>query len=248
MNSILTSIIVFGCTFGGALLGMFLRTRLPDHHLGEKSAEVLKLGAAFMGTMVALLLGLQLDSAKDSFNTLSDELAQASGDIILLDRTLAHYGPEAQPIRELLKANTERVLKSVWSFTPSHPPDDAEHQEALYGGLQALSPQTDVQQSLKRHAIDIAFSVGRTRWLMIAQQSNTVSALVITVLIFWLTIIFISLGLLAPLNGTVAASLCACAASISAAVFLLLELYTPFSGILRVSSAPLRTAVSLLGK
>lgn len=250
MNASITSIIVFGCTFGGVLLGMFLRARLPDQHLSDKAAEVVSLGTALMGTMAALLLGLQLGSAKDSFEALSDELAQASGDIILLDRTLAFYGPEAQPIRELLKANTERVLELISSSTPLSRPDpgDSERQQALYGKIQTLSPKTDVQQSLKSQAINIAFTVSRTRWLIIAKQSKTVSVPLMGVLIFWLTIIFITFGLLAPRNMTVTVSLCVFAASISTAVFLLLELYTPFSGILRVSSAPLRTAVSFLGR
>lgn len=246
MDSIVTSVIVFVCTFGGALLGMFLSTRLPRHHLSDKSAEVVKVATALMGTMAALVLGLQLDSAKDSFNALSDEVAQASGDVIVLDRTLARYGPEAQPIREALKANAERALE-VWQ-SPQPQSGRAEAQEAMYLAVQTLSPTTESQRLLKRHASEIAFAVGRTRWLIIAKQSSTVSALVIAVLVFWLTIIFISFGLFAPRNTTVVVSLCLCAISISAAVFLLLELYTPFSGVLRVSDAPLRTAVSFLGR
>jgi hypothetical protein len=245
MNPIITSIIVFVCTFGGVLLGMFLRAHLPEHHF-SKSAEVLRLGTAIMGTMAALLLGLQLESARDSFNALSDEVSQASGDIILLDRTLAQYGPEAQPVREILKAKTERVLEYAWSTRMSSL--NAEGQQALFNALLALSPKTDAQTTLKSHAIDLAFTVGRTRWLITAKETTTASVPLITVLIVWFTVIFIGFGLLTPRNTTVTVSLCVLAASISAAVFLLLELYTPFSGVLRVSDAPLRTAVGLLGR
>ena len=250
MDPIVTSIIVFICSFGGALLGMFLSTRLPGHHLSDKSAEVLKLATALIGTMTALILGLQLSSAKDSFNAVSDEVAQASANIILLDRILAHYGPEAQPIREAIKANTERVLEQVWPSAPlsGAQPLRVEEKDAIYDALQTLSPTTEAQRSLKSHAIEIAFAIGQTRWLIIAKQSSTISALVVAVLVFWLTIIFMSFGLFAPGNTTVVVSLCLCAVSIAAAVFLLLELYTPFSGVLRVSDAPLRTAVSFLGR
>jgi len=251
MDPIVTSIIVFVCTFGGALLGMFVSTRLPGHHLSDKSAEVLKLATALIGTMTALVLGLQLSSAKDSFNAVSDQLEQASAHIVLLDRILARYGPEAQPIREAIKANTERVLEQVWPsarLSGAHPVRVEDKGDAIYDALQTLSPTTEAQQSLKSHAIEIAFALGQTRWLIIAKQSGTISALVVAVLVFWLTLIFMSFGLFAPRNTTVVVSLCLCAVSIAAAVFLLLELYTPFSGVLRVSDAPLRTAVSFLGR
>jgi hypothetical protein len=248
MESIVTSIIVFVCTFGGVLLGMFLSNRLPAHHLGDKSIDVVKLATALMGTMAALLLGLQLDSAKDSFNALSNEVAQASGKVILLDRTLARYGPEAQPIREALKAHTERVLEQVWPSRLSANAGRVEAQDVIYTKLQALSPTTEAQQSLRSHAIELAFAAAQTRWIITAKQSSTVSALVITVLVFWLTIIFISFGLFAPRNTTVVVSLGLCAMSFAVAIFLLLEMSTPFSGVLRVSDAPLRTAVSYLGR
>jgi hypothetical protein len=36
--------IVFACVFGGALVGTFLRTVLPEHHLSPESKDVVKLG------------------------------------------------------------------------------------------------------------------------------------------------------------------------------------------------------------
>lgn len=248
MNSIVTSIIVFVCTFGGLLLGMFFSTRLPSHHLSDKSLDVVKLATALMGTMAALLLGLQLDSAKDSFNTLSNEVAQASGDVILLDRTLARYGPEAQPIREVLKVHTERVLEQVWPTRLSANVGRVEAQDVIYTKLQELSPKTEAQQLMRSHAIELTFAAAHTRWVITAKQSSTVSALLVSVLVFWLTIIFISFGLFAPRNTTVVVSLGLCAMSFALAIFLLLEMSTPFSGVLRISDAPLRTAVSYLGR
>ena len=51
----------------------------------------------------------------------------------------------------------------------------------------------------------------------------------------------------APRNGTVIASLFVAALSVSAAVFLIVELYSPYGGLIEVSSAPLRAALSQLG-
>ena len=58
-----TSGMVFACVFAGALLGMYLRTSLPTHHLGADSKE-LKVGMGLIATLFALVLGLLIASAK----------------------------------------------------------------------------------------------------------------------------------------------------------------------------------------
>jgi hypothetical protein len=68
------------------------------------------------------------------------------------------------------------------------------------------------------------------------------------VLVSWLVILFAGYGLMAPRNATVVAALLACALSVSGAILLILELDKPFQGIMQVSSAPLREAISRLGE
>jgi len=68
------------------------------------------------------------------------------------------------------------------------------------------------------------------------------------VVVFWLTIIFGSFGLLAPRNATVVAVLFLCALSVAGAIFLILEMDQPFEGLMKISSAPLRYALSQLGQ
>ena len=97
MSSLTISCIVFACTFGGTLLGMFLHRRLPEQHLSSESKDLVKLGMGLIGTMTAaLVLGLLIASAKNSFDTQRNGLAQLSANFILLDRALAHYGPETK--------------------------------------------------------------------------------------------------------------------------------------------------------
>jgi hypothetical protein len=52
-----------------------------------------------MGTLV---LSLLISSAKSAYDTRGNELVQMSADIVMLDRTLAHYGPETKDARALL--------------------------------------------------------------------------------------------------------------------------------------------------
>ena len=70
----------------------------------------------------------------------------------------------------------------------------------------------------------------------------------LVVLVLWLTVIFISFGLFAPINATVLSSLFVSALSVSGAVFLILEMYAPYSGLIQISNAPLRAALAQLGQ
>ena len=94
MSSIGISAIVFACVFGGAMFGVFLRAVLPEHHWNPESKDVVKLGMGLVATMCALILGLLVSSAKSYFDTQSSELTEMSSKIVMLDRLLAHYGPE----------------------------------------------------------------------------------------------------------------------------------------------------------
>ena len=67
------------------------------------------------------------------------------------------------------------------------------------------------------------------------------------ILVSWLTALFMSFGLFAPVNGTVAASLLVSALSVSCAILLILEMYAPYHGLIRLSGEPLRAALTQMG-
>jgi hypothetical protein len=249
MSSITISLIVFACIFGGALLGIFLHTSLPQHHLAADSKDIVKLGMGLVGTMAALVLGLLVASAKGSYDAQSAELTQLSVNIALLDRGLALYGPETKETRDLLRGAVVRILDQMWSKDgTAASPVAPSGGEVLYERIQALSPKNDTQRSLQGQALSIVVDIAKTRWLMYAQQATSVSIPLLVVLVLWLTVIFISFGLFAPLNGTVVASLFVSALSVSGAIFLILEMYAPYDGLIQISSAPLRAALAHLGQ
>ena len=90
------SAIVFVCVLGGAFLGMFLRYKLPKHHLSGETKDVVKLGTGLIGTIAALVLGLLIASANSTFQTQSSQVQQLIANVIFLDQTLAQYGPETE--------------------------------------------------------------------------------------------------------------------------------------------------------
>ena len=250
MSSVTMSLIVFACVFGGALFGLLLRAILPEHHLSKETQDIVKLGMGLVGTMAALVLGLLVASAKGSYDAESAEITQLSANIALLDRALALYGPETKETRTILRGAVTRVLDQMWSKDDSAPqsaPTTARG-EILYEKIHGLSPQNDTQRSLQGQALSIAVDLAKTRWLMYTQAMTSVSMPLLIVLVLWLTAIFISFGLFAPFNAIVVSSLFVAALSVSCAIFLILEMYTPYTGMVQISSAPLRAALAQLGQ
>jgi hypothetical protein len=243
--------IVFALVFGSALLAMFVRSALPEDHLSADSKDVVKLGIALIATMSALVLGLLVASAKSAYDTRSNQLLQVSADIILLDRSLARYGPETKEARSLLQSSVAAVVERFWpadSNRPAAVDPKASPVEALYNKIEELSPQNEAQRSLRNQALTMAVDLGHTRLLLFEQLGSSIPVPFLVVLTFWLCIIFASFGLFAPRNGTVIAVLLVCALSVSGAIFLILELDRSFEGMLQVSSAPLRAALAQLGR
>ncbi|HEY6307903.1 MAG TPA: hypothetical protein VI488_15745 [Candidatus Angelobacter sp.] len=251
MSSLAISLIVFACVFGGALLGMFLRGVLPEHHLSAESKGTVNLGIGLIGTMAALVLGLLVASAASSYNAQKDELTQVSAQFVLLDRLLAHYGPESKLPRDTLRNRVAGLLDQLWPqerSSGSQLAPSAGSGEVLYDEIQQLSPQNDTQRSIKGQALGVALDVGKTRWLMYEQGSVPVPTTFLVVVVFWLTVVFASYGLHAPRNPTVMFTLFLCALSFAGAILLILELYKPFEGLIQISSAPLRNALAQMGK
>jgi hypothetical protein len=246
LSSITISLITFAFVFGGALLGIVLRAVLPQNALTSDSRDVVKLGMGLVGTLAALVLGLLIASAKTSFDTQNIELIEMSSKAVLLDRVLAHYGPEATEARNELRGSLARTIDTMFSKDASHL--ESTKGELLYDKVQGLSPKDDAQRSIQAQALSIILSLGQTRWLIAEQRVNSISVPLLVVLIFWLTIIFMSFGLFAPRNTTVVVSLSVSALSVSGAIFLILEMYSPYAGLIHVSSAPLRAALTRLGQ
>jgi len=251
VNPIGVGCIVLVCVFGGAMLGMAIRTLLPEHHLNTESKDVIKLGMGLIATMSALVLALLTNSAKGSYDTQRNEITQLSANILLLDRVLAHYGPETKEARDVLRDAVVSNLDRTWPqerrlvSAPGPPSIGA---EALLDKIQALSPKNDKQRSLQSQALTMAIGLGQTRWLMYEQGAGSISKPMLIALVFWLTAIFTSFGLSAPRNATVATALIVSALSVSGAIFLIQEMYTPFSGLIQISSTPLRAALTHLGQ
>jgi hypothetical protein len=251
VNTITTSLLVFLCLNGATCVGMLLRKVLPEHHLSGETKDTVKVAMGLVATMVALVLGLLIAAAKDKYDKESAGVTQMAAKVIYLDRMLANYGPDANEVREQLQKMIEMVRNRMWpgQFASNGQLDpNASRAEAIYVSLQNLTPKKDLQTMFKSHALSTAFDVGQMRWQEFEQANSTISTALLCILTFWLAILFVSFGMFAPTNSTVVIALVMAALAVSGGIFLMMELNSPFTGILQISSAPFDDALAHLGK
>ncbi len=252
MSPLAIGSIVFVCIFGSAVLGYYLRTVLPDHHLTDDSMRVVTLSTGLIATLVAMVLGLLISSAKTSFESINEEVTQSASKVVLLDRALVNYGPEAKETRELLHLTIASVIDMIFvkegsSLAKLTATERLAGMEQFQAKLRELAPQNDAQRSLQSRALELSNELVQMRWLVIAHERNAMLPPFLVVLALLLSIIFVGLGVHTPNNTIVLTTLLASALSVSGAVFLIEELDHPLDGLMQVSSAPLRNALTQLG-
>lgn len=253
MNSIALGLICFGCVSGGTFFGFYLSRSLPVHHLSTESKDAIKMAWGIVATMAALVLSLLLSSAKVSFDTINAETTEAGARIIVLDQVLDRYGPESKPVREELRTEVATRIQSIWPDAKIVVPASVtltkgKGMRVLQDKLSELTPANDNQRALLAQAQQITGDLVMARWLVIEQSRTFLPSVFYGILVFWITMLFIGIGLFAPANKTVLIALFLCNFSLSAAVFLIEEMSHPLDGMVKVSSAPMQEALEYLNQ
>ena len=258
MTSILVSSMVFVIVFSGALAGMGLQQIVPENQLGPEAKDIIRLATGLLVTMTGLVLGMLVSTANTSYQDRKKELAEVGSSFLLVDTLLGSYGFETEAIRLELRRMAESGLERIWpshaSKVPQLKPKDKASQlkpkdngQSFYDQLQTLTPKNEAQVAVKGAAISAAINLRHTYWLMfLGTEQSSLSFPLLGVMVSWLTFIFTSFGLFAPFTETIFATLIACALGVSGAVFIIMAMYTPFSGVMRISSSAIREALSLM--
>lgn len=252
MSAFSIALIVFVCAFGGALGGMWLAHALPEHHVSAESKDVIGLGIGMIATMTALILGLMTASAKGAFDAKDAAVKHVAVTILALDRALADFGPETREIRALVKTAVAQRLAQTWPEDASDmklaPFGETGQAEGIAKLITSLSPQNPSQTWFQGRALDMSGDLLESRFTVFGGDGSSVSSAFLVVVVFWLTVIFGSFGLRAPRNATVIVILIICAMSVAASVFLIMEMDTPFTGVMKISSTPVRFTFAHLGQ
>lgn len=253
MNSLVVAALMFAFTFGGALAGLWLHARLPDHHLGGDSRDVVKLVMGLIATVAALVLGLLISTSHRSYEAQGAEVQQIGVHLFQLDRALEQFGPEAKDARAMLyrlvRMEVERASVPGGIQAAVDSPLEAQRAAAaLFDRISTLSPKTDSQRYIQGSALQLLTNLGHTRLLLNEQAQSSISWPFLVVLAFWLTVLFVGFGLFARRNATLVAALCLGALSVAGATFLILEMNRPYTGVMQISIAPIRNALTLMNR
>ena len=110
----------------------------------------MRLGTGLIGTIAGLVLGLLIASANSTYETQSSQVQQLTANIVLLDRTLAQYGPETDLARNLLRRGVASMADRIWRENGSDsgkvaPFEASAASLSLYDEILKLSPRNDAQ-------------------------------------------------------------------------------------------------------
>lgn len=253
MTAIWVAIFVALLTFSGGVAGFKLQKLLPEQHSVDKSKDMIGSVMGLVTLLLALVLGTVVGSAYVFTTTQQSELQAVSAQIIQLDEALAQFGSEAKPIRDKLEQSLSNSLKLFWGNA------DADRGElsvakamaalqAFKAAIRLLDAKTPEQKDALAAANSHMGQFEQTRLLMSLQLANPFSRPLLIVVVFWSFFLFCGFGLLSPINATTIGSLAFGAFAVGSAIFLILELSQPYTGLFRVSPAALEQTIESIDK
>jgi len=246
MHEVLVASAVFICLVAAALGSFLVSERMPERDRQEDTYNVVRLAANIFVVATSLVLGLMMTSAKNTFESVDQSVHAFATDLILLDRSLKRYGPEADEVRRRLAAYVHQSAHVTWEGPNGLPGVEDRVAESLLEDLEAsfaaMRPSDPVRIQLWRDVQTNLQNVVRRRWSLVEESEGTIPTPLLVVVTAWLAVIFASFGYRAPRNAVVVTTLVAAAFLIAVAFYLILDLDQPFAGAIQVSSAPLQRA------
>jgi hypothetical protein len=252
MHSLFRSIAAGVATFGASVVGMALQWVLPAQVLTDAKGTV----GAMVGLvtlLLALVLGLLVFTAFSVFTTQQAE-AQSLGPVIIeLDVILEQYGPEVirarVGLREALGRSRKRFFGDVKHGPQAHTFEETRATMTWMNTyFDNLQPSTERQRQLLTSAKDLAKKFAETQMLMARQLANPFPPHILVVVVCWASALFLGNGLVATPNVVSVCAHLAGATAIASAIFLILELSQPYTGVLRLSSAGVDRLLQVLGE
>ncbi|HME21775.1 MAG TPA: hypothetical protein VKI44_10580 [Acetobacteraceae bacterium] len=244
---------VAALTFACGVLGMITGGLVPERIMSPSAQDGIRLITGFMATLAALVFGLLINSANNLANSQEAGLESMTARALQLHQALALYGPEAKPGQDLLKHALIEARDRYWGKGVADPAALQVSQSPAYlrsitEFLATLQPTTEFQQRMLAQSFAQVASLGESRVLMSLQVASTISSPFGAILVAWVSLLFFGFGVIGRLNRVVAVGLAVGACAIGSAVFLILELGQPYTGVARLSPAPLLQVIESMDR
>jgi hypothetical protein len=248
MGALMTSVVVAAVVLAGGVIGLNVHRVVPENQISPETQDVIRLGTGMLSVLASLVLGLMIATTNTSFGASGAAVRAYAADLTLLDKTLRDYGEDAVPARRAVRDYTTGLLNDVWAGQYGHPylVEDREAgtiMEHVRDAIRLLKPANHDQQWLNDDALRTATTLLRERWLLVEHAGPGVRPIMIVILVAWVAVIFLSFGMNAPRHATMYVVFVVLSLSIGSAMFLILEMDSPFDGVMQISGQPIETAL-----
>jgi hypothetical protein len=235
MDSTHVAAVTFVCSCAGGAAGFLIRGRLRDHHLTSVSQEILKLTAGVVATLAALVLGLLVGGSKQFYDAKVNEVRTFVVNIALLDRSMSHYEPSLLTERQHLSKFTKVMIGGLWDTDQSASSTDLlVLLDQVRAKLRSLEPQSEAQKIAHSRMMALTDTLMLSGSKLIETDDAAIPAPLFGVVDAWLAVIFLGFGVFAPPNRVTVLALGIAGAAVSMAVFLVVEMNTPFNGFITI--------------
>jgi hypothetical protein len=241
--------------FAGGAVGLILQGFLPERFTTGGPRDMIGAVVGLLTLLSALVLGLVIWTAYGVYSGQNLAIQTLAAKVLQLDLALADYGPDATPVRAQLRQSVAKTIDEVWGANESDANFVANNFAAALRNLrdrqkalEGLRPSTDAEKQALVAAMSAVESIGQSRLQMSFALSNPVSYPLILVVVGWATFLFCGYGLMSKGNAMSVVAGFVGAIAVSSAVYLILDLSDPYSGIFRASSAPLEQVLAVMGK
>ena len=254
--------LLFFLTMAGCFwVGLAIQRYLRETHRSRESVDSIRVVITLLVTFAAVVLGLLISTTQSRFGAIEVSLRGLSADISELDQRLRLYGPQADPLRAELIAYTKAAIADTWPGEAPPPgsyprnltrmaagsAESVELSTLLYRmdlAIRDLAPQDDLHRTLVTQLETRMTALLDQRLSLIENARASISWPFLGLLLFWLSVIFVIAGLSSSRNMVVVAATLLAAVSVGSSVYLALELDTPLTGTITVSSLSLRDALA----
>jgi hypothetical protein len=249
-------LLLFGLS---ALAGIGLRIRLSEEHLSKENMDAVRLVTGLLVTFAALVLSLQLSTARSAFDSTARNRSAYAAQLARLDRCLHDMGPALEQSRQSLRRYVAAVIASTWPAEPAPAVPDMPDVRgmALRGedavlarmidevglAIDTIDPGPGLAAVSARCRADYA-GMQERRWAVIEDGNSPQGGVFVGIIGFWLALVFLSFGLQVPrrkLSGIVLAIGVICVASV---MFVIVDLALPYQGLFGIRSVAMREALA----
>ncbi len=253
MASVWLCVFVAVLAFGAGVLGLYQGKRLPEQH-ASASRDMIGAMVGLVSLLLALALGTLIGSAYSFYSTQKSELETFASRAVQLDLALANFGPETMVARQKMKETLVSVHDQIWgtkgmaAVADLSVTEPLEHLRLMDQYLASLDPKTPAQRQFAATANMAAGIMEQTRILISLQLANPTSWPLVVIVVSWALILFCGYGFMSRITTTTFAALALGAFAVGSALFLILELSSPFSGLFPVPAGAYDQMLAALAK